>query len=123
MRGRARRSVQDTWKRIPRPEWRPPSGRSPNALRAMVARGASLSHPEVFFMSLHRFAASAIAVASLVLLARDAAADPVKLKVGTAAAPDSPWGQVFKTWRKAVETKTSNAVSFDFYFNSTQGTE
>ena len=47
----------------------------------------------------------------------------VKLKVGTAAAPDSPWGQVFKTWRKAVEQKTSNAVSFDFYFNSTQGTE
>ncbi|MGZ3421498.1 MAG: TRAP transporter substrate-binding protein DctP [Polyangiales bacterium] len=56
-------------------------------------------------------------------LPRVAAADPVKLKVGTAAAPDSPWGQVFKTWRKAVEAKTSNAVSFDFYFNSTQGTE
>ncbi len=46
-----------------------------------------------------------------------------KLKVGTAAAPDSPWGQVFKTWKKAVETKTNNEVSFDFFFNSTQGTE
>lgn len=56
-------------------------------------------------------------------LPRVASADPVKLKVGTAAAPDSPWGQVFKTWRKAVEAKTNNAVSFDFYFNSTQGTE
>ncbi len=74
-------------------------------------------------MSLHRLAASALAVATFALLSRDAAADPVKLKVGTAAAPDSPWGQVFKTWRKAVEQKTSNAVSFDFYFNSTQGTE
>jgi TRAP-type C4-dicarboxylate transport system substrate-binding protein len=59
----------------------------------------------------------------LFALPRVAAADPVKLKVGTAAAPDSPWGQVFKTWRKAVEAKTSGAVSFDFYFNSTQGTE
>lgn len=46
-----------------------------------------------------------------------------KLKVGTAAAPDSPWGQVFKTWKKAVEQKTDNAVSFDFFFNSTQGSE
>jgi TRAP-type C4-dicarboxylate transport system substrate-binding protein len=46
-----------------------------------------------------------------------------KLKVGTAAAPESPWGSVFKTWRKAVEQKTSNAVSFDFFFNSTQGSE
>jgi TRAP-type C4-dicarboxylate transport system substrate-binding protein len=65
----------------------------------------------------------ALALASFVLVAKTASADPVKLKVGTAAAPDSPWGQVFKTWRKAVEQKTSNAVSFDFYFNSTQGTE
>jgi len=46
-----------------------------------------------------------------------------KLKVGTAAAPDSPWGVVFKTWKTAVETKTSKAVSFDFFFNSTQGSE
>lgn len=77
-------------------------------------------------MSLHSRGtfSSAVALASLVFVARNAvAADPVKLKVGTAAAPDSPWGQVFKTWRKAVEKKTDNAVSFDFYFNSTQGTE
>jgi TRAP-type transport system periplasmic protein len=46
-----------------------------------------------------------------------------KLKIGTPAAPDSPWGQVFKTWRTAVEAKTQKAVSFDFFFNSTQGTE
>lgn len=55
--------------------------------------------------------------------AGNAKADPVKLKIGTPAAPDSPWGQVFKTWKKAVEAKTNNAVSFDFFFNSTQGTE
>lgn len=65
---------------------------------------------------------SAVAVVSLAV-PRAASADPVKLKVGTAAAPDSPWGSVFKTWRKAVETKTNGAVSFDFYFNSTQGSE
>ncbi len=65
----------------------------------------------------------ALAVASLALVAKTASADPVKLKVGTAAAPDSPWGQVFKTWKKAVEAKTNQGVSFDFYFNSTQGTE
>lgn len=50
-------------------------------------------------------------------------AGQTKLKIGTPAAPDSPWGQVFKTWKKAVEKKTSDAVSFDFFFNSTQGTE
>ena len=66
---------------------------------------------------------SLLAVASFLFVAKSASADAVKLKVGTAAAPDSPWGQVFKTWRKAVEAKTSQAVSFDFYFNSTQGSE
>jgi TRAP-type C4-dicarboxylate transport system substrate-binding protein len=60
--------------------------------------------------------------ATLVLSAGSAKAE-TKLKLGTAAAPDSPWGQVFKTWKKAVEAKTNNAVSFDFFFNSTQGTE
>jgi TRAP-type C4-dicarboxylate transport system substrate-binding protein len=63
------------------------------------------------------------AVALAALTVGSAKADPVKLKIGTPAAPDSPWGQVFKTWKKAVETKTNNAVSFDFFFNSTQGTE
>ncbi len=57
------------------------------------------------------------------LVSTASADEPKKLKVGTPAAPDSPWGQVFKTWKKAVETKTNSAVSFDFFFNSTQGTE
>ncbi len=65
----------------------------------------------------------AAASAFVALSAGSAKADPVKLKIGTPAAPDSPWGQVFKTWKKAVEQKTNNAVSFDFFFNSTQGTE
>ena len=72
---------------------------------------------------MNRSLAAAAALLALFSTRTAFAADPVKLKVGTAAAPDSPWGQTFKTWKKAVETKTSNAVSFDFYFNSTQGTE
>lgn len=63
------------------------------------------------------------AAAALLALSAGNAKAETKLKIGTAAAPDSPWGQVFKTWKKAVEAKTSNAVSFDFFFNSTQGTE
>jgi TRAP-type C4-dicarboxylate transport system substrate-binding protein len=63
------------------------------------------------------------AAAAFVALSAGTASAQTKLKIGTAAAPDSPWGQVFKTWKKAVEQKTSNAVSFDFFFNSTQGTE
>ncbi|GAC1352358.1 MAG: TRAP transporter substrate-binding protein [Polyangiales bacterium] len=68
-------------------------------------------------------AASSLAPLVLVFATQNVFADGTKLKVGTAAAPDSPWGQVFKTWKKAVEAKTNNAVSFDFFFNSTQGTE
>jgi len=68
------------------------------------------------------------AAAALLALSAGSAQAQTKLKLGTAAAPDSPWGQVFKTWRKAVEAKTGYAegksgVSFDFFFNSTQGTE
>ena len=75
---------------------------------------------------MHRISTVIACVASTMVslfVATSARADTVKLKVGTAAAPDSPWGQTFKTWKKAVEQKTNNAVSFDFYFNSTQGSE
>ncbi|MBI2388262.1 MAG: TRAP transporter substrate-binding protein DctP [Deltaproteobacteria bacterium] len=63
------------------------------------------------------------AAAALLALSAGSAQAQTKLKIGTPAAPESPWGQVFKTWKKAVEAKTNNAVSFDFFFNSTQGTE
>jgi TRAP-type transport system periplasmic protein len=63
------------------------------------------------------------AAAAFLAFSAGSANAQTKLKIGTPAAPDSPWGQVFKTWKKAVETKTNNAVSFDFFFNSTQGTE
>jgi TRAP-type C4-dicarboxylate transport system substrate-binding protein len=63
------------------------------------------------------------AVALALASSSSAHADPVKLKVGTAAAADSPWGHAFKVWKKAVEAKTSKAVSFDFFYGSTKGTE
>ena len=75
-------------------------------------------------MSRKAIVAGFVGAAVFASLVSSAQADePKKLKVGTPAAPDSPWGQVFKTWKKAVETKTNSAVSFDFFFNSTQGTE
>ena len=46
-----------------------------------------------------------------------------KLAIGTPAAKDSPWGTVFKNWKKAVEAKTNKEVSFEFFYNSTKGTE
>ncbi|MEO7096817.1 MAG: TRAP transporter substrate-binding protein DctP [Polyangiales bacterium] len=69
--------------------------------------------------------ASSAVLGLLVALASTgrANADPIKLKVGTAAAADSPWGHAFKTWKKAVEAKTSKGVSFDFFYGSTKGTE
>jgi TRAP-type C4-dicarboxylate transport system substrate-binding protein len=62
------------------------------------------------------------ALAAALLLDRAAAA-ATRLKIATAAAPDSPWGQLFKLWKKDVESKTSGALTFDFYYNSTQGSE
>lgn len=46
-----------------------------------------------------------------------------KLKIGTAAAQGSPWGTVFTTWNTAVMKKTGDAVSFEFSYSSTQGSE
>lgn len=43
-----------------------------------------------------------LAVAASIALPRAASADPVVLKIGTLAPSDSPWGQVFKVWKKSV---------------------
>jgi TRAP-type transport system periplasmic protein len=61
--------------------------------------------------------------AALLSFGAGSAKAETKLAVGTAAAKQSPWGQVFKTWKTAVEEKTKGAVSFEFHFNSTKGTE
>ncbi len=71
--------------------------------------------------SRHAFA-FALATAASIFTAF-AGADSVKLRIGTAAAADSPWGHAFKTWRKAVESKTDKAVSLEFFYGSSKGTE
>ena len=49
--------------------------------------------------------------------------DAVHLTVGTAAAPGSPWGVAFTSWKKVIEKKTGGAATLDFYFNQSQGSE
>lgn len=50
-------------------------------------------------------------------------ADPVTLKVGSLAPRESPWGQVLRTWVKAVKEKSKGEVLIEVYWNATQGDE
>jgi len=52
-----------------------------------------------------------------------AQADPVTLKFGTLAPPESPWGRVFKVWARATEERSHGAVQLQFFWNGTQGDE
>jgi TRAP-type C4-dicarboxylate transport system substrate-binding protein len=54
---------------------------------------------------------------------RPAHADPVTLTVGTLAPAESPWGKVFKVWKKAVSLRTNGAVDLQFFWNGQQGDE
>jgi TRAP-type C4-dicarboxylate transport system substrate-binding protein len=67
--------------------------------------------------------ALAAAVLTAFATAGDAQADPTTLKVGTLAPGDSPWGQVFKVWKKAVEDRSGNSLQLQFFWNGTQGDE
>src|SRR5580700_2237365 len=49
--------------------------------------------------------------------------DSTILKVGTLAPAESPWGQVFKIWGKAVTERTNRTVSLQFFWNGQQGDE
>ena len=64
-----------------------------------------------------RFAAAAIALT----IAGAALADVTTLKIGTLAPPDSPWGQVFKVWKRAVSERSSGAIDLQFFWNGQQG--
>ena len=54
---------------------------------------------------------------------RLAEADTVTLTVGTLAPAESPWGKVFKIWKKAVGLRTNGAVDLQFFWNGQQGDE
>jgi TRAP-type C4-dicarboxylate transport system substrate-binding protein len=59
----------------------------------------------------------------LPLVPRPALADPVVLTVGTVAPAESPWGKIFKVWRKAVNLRTNGALDLQFFWNGQQGNE
>lgn len=61
------------------------------------------------------------AVAALALLTSAALADPQALKIGTLAPPDSPWGQIFKVWKRAVTERSRGAIDLQFFWNGQQG--
>jgi TRAP-type C4-dicarboxylate transport system substrate-binding protein len=70
-----------------------------------------------------RCTALALAVGAGFALAGDAQADATTLKVGTLAPGESPWGQVFKVWKKAVEERSGGNLQLQFFWNGTQGDE
>jgi len=65
----------------------------------------------------------AVLAASFAVLPSPAQADPVVLKFGTLAPPESPWGRVFKVWARATDERSHGAVQIQFFWNGTQGDE
>lgn len=69
------------------------------------------------------------------VLPKEAAADPIVVKIGTLAPQQSIWGQVFDTWAKAVCVKTGGSredcskntgagkLQLQFFWNGSQGDE
>ena len=64
-----------------------------------------------------------VSVAFVTAAPRVAHADPITLSVGTLAPAESPWGKVFKVWKKAVNLRTNGAVDLQFFWNGQQGDE
>ncbi len=60
-------------------------------------------------------------IASIVCACSVAFADAQALKIGTLAPPDSPWGQVFKVWKRAVGERSQGAIDLQFFWNGQQG--
>ena len=63
------------------------------------------------------------AAAMLVGATKTASADATVLKVGTLAPAESPWGQVFKTWQRAMKERSGGNVELQFFWNGQQGDE
>jgi TRAP-type C4-dicarboxylate transport system substrate-binding protein len=68
-----------------------------------------------------KLALAALAAALLFAAPRVARADATVLKIGTLAPPESPWGQVFKVWKKGVEDRSGGALQLQFFWNGQQG--
>lgn len=65
----------------------------------------------------------ALVALALGFAASPAHADPVVLKFGTIAPPESPWGRVFKLWARATDERSQHAVQIQFFWNGSQGDE
>jgi TRAP-type C4-dicarboxylate transport system substrate-binding protein len=69
------------------------------------------------------WAAALVGLLAATAAAGSAHADPVTLKFGTLAPPESPWGRVFKVWARATDERSHGAVQIQFFWNGTQGDE
>jgi TRAP-type C4-dicarboxylate transport system substrate-binding protein len=72
---------------------------------------------------MHRKLLFVLAVVASLALPRVARAEPVVLKIGTLAPPDSPWGQVFKVWKKSIEERSAGNLQMQFFWGGQQGDE
>jgi len=70
-----------------------------------------------------KLTAATLTAAFVILGTAGAAEAKTTLKIATLAPPRSPWGKVFKTWTKAVETKTNGEVELVWLWNGTAGPE
>ncbi len=76
-------------------------------------------------MMLRRAVALLVGALSLVagaVVSDDASAGEV-IKMGTLAPKQSPWGQVFSVWEKAVKEKSGGNLELQFFYNGQQGDE
>src|SRR5258708_6460844 len=63
------------------------------------------------------------ALALMMAATKIARADTTTIKLGTLAPQDSPWGQVFRVWARAVDQRSNSAVQLQWFWNGTQGDE
>src|SRR5712671_4981974 len=80
---------------------------------------------------------SVLAISLAASAARADGARTESVKIGTLAPAESPWGQVFRTWRRAVRERTKlpgqvdsdkgegkeYGLDLDFFWNGQQGDE
>jgi TRAP-type transport system periplasmic protein len=64
---------------------------------------------------------AAASFSAVVAPSKTAHADTTTLKIGTLAPPDSPWGQVFKVWKKGVEDRSGGSLQLQFFWSGQQG--
>jgi TRAP-type C4-dicarboxylate transport system substrate-binding protein len=50
-------------------------------------------------------------------------AETTTLKIATLAPAESPWGQIFKVWKRGVEERSNGTLELQFYWSGQQGDE